>query len=51
MDGQKMYNETQFIIKNPYLNRVLFYIIILVTHKIIVCLIIIGYYGFCFFNA
>jgi hypothetical protein len=31
MDGQKLYNETQFIINNHYLNRVLFYILILVT--------------------
>ena len=50
MDGQKLYNKTQFIINNHYFNRVLFYILILVTHIIIVFLIIIGCYGFSFYD-
>jgi hypothetical protein len=35
MDGQKKYIEAQFIINDHYLNRVLFYVLILVTHTII----------------
>ena len=51
MDGQKMYNGTQFIISSHYLNKIVLYILILVTHIIIVFLIFTGCYGFSFYNT
>jgi hypothetical protein len=51
MNAQDMYNETKFLSNNHYLKRVLFDIPILATYKIIVFSIIIGCYGFSFYNT